>query len=354
MANNMHDYPELTMARDEMMNQEELYRPTAFWDEASSGIITEIRTHGIERFRSLPKLLSFFVPTYGSPGNALSKDVATNLLAYFKTIAPASIKPELALEQYLQGTMFASADYRVLLAADNPTILPCLHTFSESTIGKPVEQFEFDGRRFSRSSLNYLLGLVMLKKHIGNDDVKTVLEVGGGFGTLGEILSCSEIQDLKYINIDIPPTSYIAEYYLSEVLGKHNVTGFAQTKDASNIEIGKLTKASVFCSWQIEKLQGRVDLFVNFISFQEMEPHIVKNYFEHVKRLSTRWILLRNIREGKQVRKNNSSVGVETPILSDDYLTMLPEYELVERNVIPFGFKTVDGFHSELMLLRRK
>ena len=85
-----------------------------------------------------------------------------------------------------------------------------------------------------------------------------------------------------------------------------------------------------------------------------MEPHIVKNYFDHVKRLSSRWILLRNMREGKQVRKNNSSVGVETPILSDDYLTMLPEYELVEKNVIPFGFKTVDDFHSELMLLRRK
>jgi putative sugar O-methyltransferase len=349
-----YDFPELTLARDEMMNQEVLYRPTAFWDEASSKIISEINTHGINNFRSLPKLLSFFVPTYGTPGNAYSKELADKLKEYLKSQKPPSIKPELSLEQFLQGKMSAIADYRVFLAADNTTLLPHLHNFSESTVGNPVEQFEFDGRRFSRSSLNYLLGLVMLKKHLGSDELNTVLEIGGGFGTLSEILSSSGIKKLKYIDIDIPPTSYVAEYYLSEVLGRQNVTGFAQTKDASTIKISDLTKASVLCSWQIEKLQGSIDLFVNFISFQEMEPHIVKNYFKHVKRLYARWILLRNMREGKQVRKNNSSVGVDTPILSDDYLEMLPEYELVERNVLPFGFKTVDDFHSELMLLRRK
>jgi len=95
-----------------------------------------------------------------------------------------------------------------------------------------------------------------------------------------------------------------------------------------------------------------VDLFVNFISFQEMEPQIVKNYLGHVSRLGTRWVLLRNIREGQVVWKDGSSFGVD--IQSDDYLAMLPGYELVERNVLPFGYRTVDGYHSELLLLRCK
>jgi len=47
-------------------------------------------------------------------------------------------------------------------------------------------------------------------------------------------------------------------------------------------------------------------------------------------------------------------VGVTTPILSEDYLLMLPGSELVERNVLPFGYQTVDGFHSELLLLKLK
>jgi hypothetical protein len=59
------------------------------------------------------------------------------------------------------------------------------------------------------------------------------------------------------------------------------------------------------------------------------------------------------MREGKQLRKNDS-VGVENPILGDDYLAMLPGYEPVERNMLPFGYRTVDGYHSELLLLRRK
>jgi len=92
---------------------------------------------------------------------------------------------------------------------------------------------------------------------------------------------------------------------------------------------------------------------VNFISFQEMEPHIVRNYLGHVARLGARWVLLRNLREGKQ-RRQQGWLGVDHPILGDDYLAMLPAYELVERNVLPFGYRTVDNFHSELLLLRRK
>jgi len=34
-------------------------------------------------------------------------------------------------------------------------------------------------------------------------------------------------------------------------------------------------------------------------------------------------------------------------------LAMLPNYTLIDRNVHPFGFETVDGFHSELMLFKR-
>ncbi|NIB31764.1 putative sugar O-methyltransferase [Pseudonocardia sp. MCCB 268] len=50
----------------------------------------------------------------------------------------------------------------------------------------------FDGRLFSRSSFNYLRGLVLLKRAVPDLDVSTVLEIGGGFGTLGEIPGCNE------------------------------------------------------------------------------------------------------------------------------------------------------------------
>jgi putative sugar O-methyltransferase len=349
----MNDYEELDLAREAMRKQSELYRPSVFWDEASSRLVEELRAVGVARFRSMQTALGFFVPTYGVPGNGFSQEQSGAVLESFHDRFADAKKPQLALSQFLSGQLSALSDYRVLLAADDPQALPHLHRFSESQFGDPPEHFEFDGRRFSRSSLNYLLGLALLKRHLKGDVIRTVLEIGGGFGTLGEILCAAGIEGMRYVDIDIPPTSFVAQHYLGKVLGHSNVGTYAQTAGSTSIDIASLPAASVLCSWQIEKLKGQVDLFVNFISFQEMEPHIVENYLGHVNRLETRWILLRNLREGKQLRKQGS-VGVERAILGDDYLAMLPEYRLVERNVFPFGYRTVDGFHSELLLLRRR
>lgn len=345
---------ELILALGDMDAQSEWYRPTAFWREASVRIAEEIIANGIENFRASPLALNFFVPTYGTPGSGFSEAQTRALLDYLRTAYPTATKPQLSLEHYLSGRMSALADYRVLLAADDPARLPYLHTFSESRVGGPIEHFEIDSRRMSRSSLNYLLGLCLIKKHLGKDIPRTVLEIGGGYGTLGEVLSSGGIDGLRYIDIDIPPIHFVAQSYLCDVLGANNVATYAQTRHKSIIDIRSLPKFSVLCSWQIEKLRGEIDLFVNFMSFQEMEPHIVKNYLSHVVRLNARWILLRNIREGKQTRQPNSSVGVDTPTMSDDYLAFLPDYDLVERNVLPFGFCTVDGYHSEVFLLKRR
>jgi putative sugar O-methyltransferase len=349
----MFHYAELSRAREDMKTQSKLYQPSVFWDEASSCLVAELSSLGIERFRSLPTALGFFVPTYGTPGNGFAAEQSAGLAEWLHRAYAQAKKPQLALSQFLEGYVSAQADYRVLLAADDPGTLPYLHRFSESTVGEPVEQFEFDGRRFSRSSLNYLLGLALLKKHLDGDVPRTVLEIGGGFGTLGEVLSSAGIEGLRYIDIDIPPTNFVAQHYLGKVLGTERVMTYARTAGAASIEIDSLPQATVLCSWQIEKLRGRVDLFVNFISFQEMEPDIVKNYLSHVTRLGARWVLLRNLREGKQLRKSGS-IGVEQAILGDDYAGMLPAYTLVERNVLPFGYRTVDGYHSELLLFRRR
>lgn len=346
----MPDYPELHQMRQDMLAQSELYRPTAFWDKASGEIGEGFEREGIETFRRQQKPLGFFAPTFGVPGNSFKGDEVQRLKA---ALGEQNKKASLGLDQFLSGEMAALADYRVLLAADDPNRKPYLHRFSESGAGAPVEEFEFDGRKFSRSALNYLLGLAMLKKHLADDEIRTVLEIGGGFGTLGEVLASAGIEDLRYVDIDIPPTAFAAQYYLQQALGAENVGTYARTREWNEIPIRNLPTASVLCAWQIEKLLGKVDLFVNFISFQEMEPAVVRNYLSHVARLGTRWVLLRNMREGKQKRSSAHQLGCEDPVKGDDYLAMLPGYQLVERNVHPFGYRTVDGFHSELLLLRR-
>jgi len=68
----MPEYEELELAREEMRSQSELYRPSVFWEEASSRIAEELRAVGVERFRSMDTALGFFVPRV--PGNGFTRE----------------------------------------------------------------------------------------------------------------------------------------------------------------------------------------------------------------------------------------------------------------------------------------
>ena len=132
------------------------------------------------------------------------------------------------------------------------------------------------------------------------------MEIGGGFGILGEIFKYSGIKNFKYINVDLPPLSFLTENFLINSFGSKNVSGYLETRQLNKIDINRLKKGSSLCSWQIEKLKGKIDLFVNFISFQEMEPEVVKNYLLKVINLKPKYII-RNLREKKKKNKVTKS-----------------------------------------------
>lgn len=338
----------------DMETAPEVYRPTNFWREGTAELLRDLEKSGIENFRSHPSCLKYFVPTYAFPGFHDTRDysiVKKSLEAYNL----AQTKYGMMVDELVSGTTDAKHDYRVYLAS-NVDKAPFVDKASESEVGNPVERFEFEGRHFSRSMLNYLLGLSFLKKTIDTTSIKTVLEIGGGFGTLGEILLGDQRNDVFYVDVDIPPTCFFSTYYLKQVFGDEKIGGYGETKGTESFvldDLKKQYKGLVLTPWQLPKLKGEVDLFVNFISFQEMEPEIVQNYLSQINRLSTKYLLLRNLREGKNVRTESNPVGVITPIKGGDYDRFLPNYKLIDVNVFPFGLKNVDNFHSELRLYER-
>ncbi len=338
---------DLIIERSKLKNQ--IFQPSSFWSKASKKIKNELEQHGIHNFRNLKTCLGFFVPNYGIPANSFNKEISNEIFSLLKQ--KGSLKQNLAMKSFLNGYYHALSDFRVFISSQSNNGNLNTKDFSESDFGNPVEQFEFEGKKFSRSALNYLLGICFLKKHLDkNEKINTVLEIGGGFGTLGEILSFTE--NVKYINIDIPPISFISWNYLKNIYQK-NINSIVKENN-DKINIIDLNRCSVFNSWDIEKLNGKIDLFTNFISFQEMEPHIVQNYFKNIIRLKPKWILLRNIREGKRKKKSKNEHGVEIPIKSKDYIEMIEDkYELINKDVLQFGYKTSDGFHSELLLFKK-
>ena len=347
-------YPLLNLMLQDMAIQDELYRPTTFWEYGSKLIIDELQQNEIKDFRNLHITRSFFVPGYSAVEYLESpKKYDVVIDEFHKMVGDKRFVTR--LQRLFTGQTSAFNDYRILQAS-NRNFPPYTDKVSESFIGNPIEQHTFDRRNFSRSFLNYLLGLSFLKQNVDATDIKTVMEIGGGFGTLGEILLGDERNEALYINADIPPVSFVSAYYLKEVFGEDAIADYGDLRDLETLDIPALQKqykALNITSWQVPKLQGKIDLFVNFISFQEMEPHVVQNYCFHIDRLQPKYILLRNMQEGKRKRDENHQAGVIEPILGDDYDRFLSNYRLLASDSEIFGFITEDGFHSQLRIYER-
>jgi putative sugar O-methyltransferase len=348
-------YPLLDLMMEDMKNQKDLYKPTAFWEEGLSLLVQELEQNNIDDFRKLMQTRSFFVPTYTPLDYLLDPSKYQSALATLFQIIPDK-RFVTKLKRTFDGYNSAFSDYRVLQSS-NIECHPHLDGVTESNVGNPEEQFEFNGRKFSRSFLNYLLGLSFLKQTVNTTSIQTVMEIGGGFGTLGEILLGDPRNNIFYINADIPPASFVSGYYLQTIFGKEAIADYSDLRDHDLLEIETLKKsyrAINLCSWQTPYLEGEIDLFVNFISFQEMEPDIVKNYCMHVDRLKPKFILLRNMMEGKAVQTPAWMAGVKVPVKGNDYDIFLENYQLLATDSEIYGFTTEDNFHSELRIYKRK
>ena len=226
---------ELKILSQDLKSQKKIYLPTIFWSDACLKFFKIFKKKGLSNFRRENLSNNFFVPLYN-----FNSEYNKNLL--LKKTKKNTKKFRYYLENIFSGKLESFSDYKIFVAADKKDKLPRLDLFSESKIGNPPEQFLFDKKNYSRSSLNYLLGLTFLKRNLKNFIPKVFLEIGGGFGTLGEILFYSKIKNFRYINIDIPPMNYVSEYYLLKNFKIKNVESYFNSRKRKKIYIQKLKK----------------------------------------------------------------------------------------------------------------
>lgn len=310
-----------TMLAD-LANAPAQYRPTNFWSSVLDQVIDAIKQYGIEHFRD-ESAITCFVPHY--------TDIE---------------------EKYF---ISAIEDYRIFLAADTNS-KPNLQHITESKVGNPTQHYNFDGKNYSRSMLNYLRGLAFLKKTVDTSSIRRILEIGGGYGTLGEIFLKSDYDSSVYIDVDIPPAAYVATRYLQKVFGENSILDYSKTRHLDVIDlphIGQTYKGAVLMPWQIPAIKGEVDLFVNFFSFQEMEPDVVENYARFVNSYNPSYLLLRNQKEGKNLAEKPGDTGVLKQTTRDHYIRFFKNYECLDIDAGIFG--CIKGeFESEVMIFRRK
>lgn len=347
-------YDVLELMLKDMEFTEERYKPTNFWNSGLKSIIDDIQTQGFRHFREHQSAHFFYVPSYSkySRRNWLTLLLLNLLMAAFR--ASGKKKYIEFLQRQLSGLSEAKKDYQIFYAADLDKH-PALRNVSESTIGGG-ERFVFDDKYYSKSFLNYLRALSLLKKKTDTRCLNSVLEIGGGYGTLGEILLKASNRSF-YVDVDIPPVAAVATYYLKAVFGSENVLSYDQSREMSEINLDSLNgkfRCVVLCPWQLPKVTGKVDLFANFISFQEMEPAIVRNYASLVQPITRYFVLLRNSQYGKEVAEKPGDIGVLNPVTTDMVIKMLNQFEVIARNSSVFGNIYERGnLYSEVICLER-
>ena len=130
-----------------------------------------------------------------------------------------------------------------------------------------VHTFTIDGRRVSRDLLDSALELAFLERHLGisRGPVRTILDIGAGYGRLAHRAATAFPETVRYLCTDAIPTStFLCEYYL----GFRGLTG------------GDRASARVVPLHELESAirPGEVDIAVNIHSFSECPPAAIEGW----------------------------------------------------------------------------
>ena len=336
---------------DELRGTPNLYRPTSFWGPGLDALLADMDARGLETFKSWPTAAWWFYPRYGVGfTNALIDKVLDTVIPLLPGTADPLQRDASTnwIRSALAATHEARRDFDAVRLAWNQEAWPCdLDGLGESKVGTPFQYYRFTNAEhgWTRPYLNYALCMAALSKHV-DAPPQRFLEIGGGFGVLGEFLM-SRDPDAVYVNLDIPPLLTVASWYLRELFGDR-VTIY----DAGVASTGPIdgTGSAVLPNYRLPDLAGEFDVFVNSFSFQEMEPDVVENYVDLVVARGITWAVSLNSRLGKPL-KEEGSIGVVDPVTSARII------EMFERR----GFELVGAYNSplihsagQLVVLRRR
>ena len=311
-----------------------VYRPTNFWSMGLDPLLKDLEG-GLHRFKRWQSASVWFYPIYS---RGFTNTTIKQTYEFAKTQNDRTTLP--FMTNALNGALDARRDYDAACLAWDQERWPFdLVNFGESTVGEPREYYRESGLPdvgFGRPYLNYLMMMAALSRHVDTPP-RSVLEIGGGFGVLGEIFMSRDPQ-ARYVDVDIPPLLTVASYYLTELFGSDRVKIFDESvADEGPIDV---PQSGVLPNWRIEDITGEFDLFVNAFSFQEMEPDVVAHYVAVVAAKNPKYVVSLNSKLGKPVAKKEKEWGVMEQVTSSMIAEMFGKH----------GYKVLGRYGRPLIL----
>mgnify|MGYP001559237635 CR=1 FL=1 len=152
----------------------------------------------------------------------------------------------------------------------------------------------FEDRLISQDLANSLLEFNTINQHIPTNSIRTILEIGAGYGRSAYIwFLLGNIK--KYIIVDIPPALFISQRYLSSQFPTRKVLRYRDINSFKDIR-DEYDKADIIflMPWQIEMLPGKsIDLIFSIDSLNEMKFDIVRFYFKVIDKLGKKYFYMK-------------------------------------------------------------
>lgn len=277
-----------------------IFSPGPYWKPHADLMIKLVERHGIEQFRALSDkaLMAFATGNQFKPpaSRALRLNDELRRLPVVGRFSEALARDV----EIGHGRARSEANYKLhVVFALLQEIAPDLADLKESGVGNPP-MFSIYGRSFSEMFLLKLLEIALVRRHMDFDKLRTVIEVGGSYGLVGEILR-KRYPAIRYTLVDLAPVAGFAQFYLSKVF-PGDVSGYGEKADAP---------IRIHCAHQLPEISTQFDLFINVASFQEMSAEQVATYTDFARS------------HGDAVYLNNNRKSGSNGLTTEDYARML-------------------------------
>ncbi len=345
------------------------YRPTNYWQNYELRTIKYLKDNGLKNFRSYgtDTLSTFSAGT----SRSMPLDQRYKNLIDFKGIRKSSIRATIFkfygkafdrlgkkfdiinLTKYFDNERnnlatfkdFKSWQYRYAKTMETVSGLNVLDSIEDSSIGNPYDLFQINGKRYTKTFLRYFEQMVYVNNRINLRNGNSVMEIGTGYGGNAEVYAKS-FPHITYFNFDIPLQLYVSQQYLSTVFpGK--VYTYENFLANEKVTLGKY-QIFLLPTWALESISGiNFELFINSASFQEMEPDIVKNYYELIKDKVNHAYLFQ-LRYGTYKKTSEHPGGCVEPLKADDFPSIFKDFKILSKD----DFYMVENPYVHLILKR--
>jgi len=167
------------------------------------------------------------------------------------------------------------------------------YKFEKTTEFNCVKKFTSNNKEYSCQYLDEADKIDHISKKLDLNSINSFFEIGGGFGSNIHFLLTNFKNIKKIIYLDIAANLYVGTEYLRFLYGSA-VKDYLYTSNLKEITFENNDKLEIICipTWQIKKINFKIDHFHNAKSFVEIPKRIVEHYVDCLKKINLKDVSL--------------------------------------------------------------